>query len=88
VNGAVPVNQGWGVGKTQLLEGVVQRFGGEGRVQASEGILESAGPNDVAVSGVDPFGTALAKREVWTVEDGVVLTPQPVERGILDDGLG
>lgn len=68
--------------------GILPRLGRKVRIQAQEGLAQSAFQHDIAVVRIAALGAGLGGGDVRTVQDHVAETLQPGECRFLDDGLG
>ena len=70
----------------QLAEGVVQRLGGQRRIEPHEGIAQPLCKHDLPV--VVAFGARLAGSDFGAVLDRPADAFEPGEGGLFDDGFG
>ena len=70
----------------ELAEGVLERFGGQRRIEPGQRVAQSLRQHHLAV--VAPLGREHVRRDVRTVGDPPADAFQPGESGVLDDGLG
>ena len=85
VERAVAGFQGRSFGAGQLAEGIVQRLGGQIRVQAVEGVSHHRREDRVRVARPQRVRSG---RHVGSADHAVAERPEPVERGLLDDRFG
>jgi hypothetical protein len=86
MEGAVARFQGWAFGTGELAEGVVQRLGGEIRVEGGERLAQAVFQHHLPVA--LPLGGQLARCDVGAVFDRVAEAFEPGEGGIFDGAFG
>ena len=85
VDGAVALDERRRVDARELAEGVVERLGGQVRVEPRERLRAAAAPGRRRGSRVAALGAGLAGGDLRAVQDRVAEPVEPGEGGVLDD---